>query len=799
MNEHRLAGCRTQPLADYLKALAVLRLVSRQEDPAAVGWWDGDALVLGTSLDEAGLVDFFCERYRPTPIVSPWNGGSGFYEGDQRDGIDAIVATEDGRFEKYAAVITAVQGWPEAPETYPTAGAIRDRLGQLVLAAGDGKGGAELEALLQRVNPVTEVFDEDPWSKSLDDLKVAAKGLKGAAKKQAAAALAALNKARTKCKQAARSAGKEQMIAVCRARLPDEAVLWIDAVCALQNLSDARYAYLLGSGGNEGRLDYSNNFMQRVTELLLDRDREQRANLLRASLFGEGTGGLTKAKIGQFHPGRAGGYNQGAELETKDFSINAWDYVLLLEGSLALASAMVRRKGATTASLSSPFTVRPSAVGYGSASSEDAAKARGEIWLPTWSRPTGYAELRHVLGEGRAALGGRQARNGQEFARAVGRLGVDRGFTGFTRFLFLKRRGDSYVAAPAGHLEVCARPAVRLLDELDRIQQDLGFFVRQFKTVPAGLASAWRNFESSVFECATSPDAGRFLSLLRSMGQLERYLAHRDRDKDPKLSRPVAGLSPRWLEAADDGGPELGIAAALASIGSTGQVGPLRANLAPVDPSAPWTWATGKGQVAWTGSSLAARLAGVLERRMLDAARLKAQGLPLWARLRVSPNHVMAFLRCQTDDALLEHLLWACTWIRFTDGDGHAPRRWRYRDPPQPLSRNWAQLKLLFDGRTIAGVAAKSLRPEPRIVPLLRSNQLGSALAVAERRLRTSGLRPVPLDPDPELDTTRLAAALLIPIHSTPQLERRALLPPPDQPLQDALAPTHDTAAEPAR
>ena len=74
-----LAGCRTEPMAGYLKALAVFRLVSEQSDPHARGWWRENTFCLESGLDESGLTQFFLDEYRPTPIVAPWNGGSGFW------------------------------------------------------------------------------------------------------------------------------------------------------------------------------------------------------------------------------------------------------------------------------------------------------------------------------------------------------------------------------------------------------------------------------------------------------------------------------------------------------------------------------------------------------------------------------------------------------------------------------------------------------------------------------------------------------------------------------------------------
>jgi CRISPR-associated endonuclease/helicase Cas3 len=88
-----LKGCTTEPMAGYLKALAVFRLVSEQADSHARCWWAGNAFCLESKFDPDALSRFFLDEYLPTPIVAPWNGGSGFVEGDRRIGLDAILAS----------------------------------------------------------------------------------------------------------------------------------------------------------------------------------------------------------------------------------------------------------------------------------------------------------------------------------------------------------------------------------------------------------------------------------------------------------------------------------------------------------------------------------------------------------------------------------------------------------------------------------------------------------------------------------------------------------------------------------
>ena len=93
-----LTGCTPSPLANYLKALGILRLISEQKDPTARLWWKNEHAVLGTQLSEDELKQFFADEYHPTPIIAPWNGGSGFYPKDNQDAIKAILNSKSPRF-----------------------------------------------------------------------------------------------------------------------------------------------------------------------------------------------------------------------------------------------------------------------------------------------------------------------------------------------------------------------------------------------------------------------------------------------------------------------------------------------------------------------------------------------------------------------------------------------------------------------------------------------------------------------------------------------------------------------------
>jgi CRISPR-associated protein Csx17 len=102
---------------------------------------------------------------------------------------------------------------------------------------------------------------------------------------------------------------------------------------------------------------------------------------------------------------------------------NPWDFLLMLEGALIPAAAVVRRYGiAEFARASFPFTVRAVAAGFDSPAAKDEADSRGEIWLPLWTSPTNVGDLRQLFGEGRAEISGRRARDGVDFSRAVASL-----------------------------------------------------------------------------------------------------------------------------------------------------------------------------------------------------------------------------------------------------------------------------------------------------------------------------------------------------------------------------------------
>ena len=98
---------------------------------------------------------------------------------------------------------------------------------------------------------------------------------------------------------------KEWALAQCRARFPDDALDWLDATYVLTS-GGARFPPLLGTGGNDGRLEFSRNFLQNLVLALNLNDRRNGDEIARdqltAALFDEGSPRLEKEDERLFQP-----------------------------------------------------------------------------------------------------------------------------------------------------------------------------------------------------------------------------------------------------------------------------------------------------------------------------------------------------------------------------------------------------------------------------------------------------------------------------------------------------------------
>jgi CRISPR-associated protein Csx17 len=736
MPEIILNGCTPEPLMNYLKALGVLRLVAEDRehgDPSARGCWRNDVFVLSSRFDEQGIEDFFLNHYCPTPLVAPWGARSGFFdvssEKSAREALSAIEKSDTNRLAAYRAAVTSVR--------------------QMMKTLG-----------------LTEKPEED---------------------------------------------AKTEFLRQCRSQFPEELVAWIDACCVLTG-DDRKFPPLLGTGGNEGSGSYVSGFAQQVVQCVIER---KHGDALGNALFALPAKVDSDQTPGHFSGRAAGGPNatQGFDGNT---TTNPWDYVLCLEGTCLWASAVVRRLGQSGRGVAAfPFTVNVVGAGSPSLAMKDDRKPKqakreiAELWLPLWSRPLSLGELQHLLSEGRASLGSRSMESGTDMARAAATLGVNRGIREFARTSFLMRNGQSFLSVPLGRFQVGGdRSDADLLREIDPW---LDGFRRACSgdNVPARFTTALRAIDSAVFDFCLYDGETHFQSILIALGAAERDLATAERFREEKFLRPLSGLSSAWIAAANapDHG-EFEIALALAGLDDpTHAIDPIRSNLESVtvwrnaDGSIGAKWAEKDRAVVWNAADLSANLAAVLDRRVMDGGRKGCADLPLASPSVVSPSSIAAFLRAELDDSKIEDLLWGLMLIDRGNERGSAlPGGVQHQGTPGgspvPLPPLYALLKLLFLPRPLLASRAANgtvrwrlanahedgirIRPEPAILSLLRAGRVGEAAAIAMRRLRSSGLNPLPhrRSGGPSRDGEwsevrlstregqRLAAALLIPIRA---------------------------------
>lgn len=683
--EHVLGGCTPTPLAHYLKALGVHRLVAEQKDADAAGRWQGEEFVLRTRLSRHELESFILQEYRPSPMVAPWNGGSGFYPKDNKDGIDAIRASATPRLQLFkevlASVSTAVEKRVESPK------------------------------------------DQD----------------------------------------------KVAFLVRLRSELPDAVLPWFDAAVML--LTDRPgYPPLLGSGGNDGRLDFTNNFMQRLAEVIDPVDgtpTRMTAEWLQGALYGQPIKGLVSHAIGQFAPGNAGGPNATTGFDAAS-SMNPWDFILMLEGALLFAGAATRRLGGSDVSAPSyPLTVKTTGAGSGCGAMADETPSRAEIWLPLWFCPIGLAELKLLFAEARVTLGRRPVRDGLEFVRALGSYGTDRGIAAFQRYGFLRRSGKNFLAAPLGRVQVRRNPEADLLADLDHFNwlSRLRSFARS-ATAPGRFRQWVRRLEDAVFSLARFGQRQELQTIMILLGQLQQACAVSAKGREAVSPPPLLGS--QWALQADDQTDEFRIACALAGLHD------MRRFLVPLQiDQGRAQWDPGSHLAVQPGGDLISNLVRVLRRRLLEARRsgqTEPAGAAFAGRCAADLAAVTAFIRRETDDARIAALLGGLINVR--PPDALPDRKLPLATPPGC----YTVLKPLFtpEGllRAIGALSAEDRLPLPdEIVALLTTDhaaQVVRALNIGWRSLHASPLR-LPKHPRTPptvigLDGPRLAASLMIPL-----------------------------------
>jgi CRISPR-associated protein Csx17 len=692
---HLLPGLRAEPLASYLAGLGLIRVLGEQADAGATAAWTPDGLAITTMVPDLPL--WLADEYKPTPVLSPWNGGSGFGAKDKEPlrRLDVIRASSEPRLADLRAAIGVAES---------------------VVAKARDKGW------------ITE----------------------------------------------AGVANKAAVVLEFRNQCPDELLPWIDAAIVLAD-SDTFFPPILGTGGNDGRLEFSTNFHQQLIDLVCVTSDKARAQVLAAArdlLDGTQTTPASEVPIGQFDPGNAGGPGS-SKFGAAGSLANPWSYVLVVEGAMTFAASAARRNQHAAGRAAMPFTVNPSPEG--SASGAVGEESRGEVWAPVWRAELTLAEIKQLFAEARASWRGRPARRAADFYAATRTLGVARGIDEFTRYGLQRRNGLAFAAVPLDRVVVRERPAVRLSAKIEDWVARVGG-----SEASTAVTEAHSGFQKAHLEFARDGSPRTLAAMLAALTTLEMAVGRSGRAKD---AVPV-----RFTPQADDGfldvltelaAPEFRVAAGIAACATRpaeGAARTMRQILLPVDP------AGGGSQPRWRDAPLvpglgARPLTDVLADVLIWRSRTAAadhnannfRGVPTFSSgIRVPAADLHALAAGQLDNAKLDLYLRACLALNWRN----VRSDWKAAKPDVPVTT----LALLHP--LAVGLRQGNSRdvPDNERIPALEpvwatrlaSGQPGQVQTVhreaADRLRQAGGWTSVPAPPDyaiPARAGIRIAAALV--------------------------------------
>ena len=680
MNKIKLNGCTPDPLMSNLKALGIFRIVAEQIDSDVTAYWENDMFVLETKITKDELVEFFLEKYIPTPIVSPWNNGSGFYDVEQT-AVDKIKNNNDHRFDTY----------------------------RLVLKQAD-------EIIGGMVPEYKEFIKKRVQEKDNTSLKDDSKKIKEITDKE-----------------------KTILLRQCRNKLGNAVIPWMDAAYVVSS-SKPTYGTILGTGGNDGNFEISLNFMNHLTELIIKpNDKSEKSNkksiytrrkeLINNSFYNAPVE-LENSSFAYFHPGRyVGKASSGKE---KYSFVNPWDFLLTIEGTMLFAGSISKRSNSRRAVF--PFTTDSSSAGYQTASDE---KTRGEIWIPLWNNPATYDEIKYVFNEGRAQVGSKNSISGVDFARAVTSLGTERGFSEFQRFGWFERKGQAYFANSISKIKVVEKSETSLfLDIEDWIGTIRNKYIKT-KTSSKFIGSLLHNMDEAIINFCTHGKQRYLQDVLIIIGKIERVISQSS--SYSKEIKPIQNLSYEWVQACYDDTPEFRLAVSLASI-SSGEKKQLRCNLERIEIKYDnIEWAPKSCSAVWRNSGIIENMIKILERRCLEGQMYDSK-IQLNSIIFSPVKDVVEFIEGRVDYQKISNLLLSLSMI---DHKGKQYPYCNQRDLwtlPNFIPESYIALKSNFPpkGFNNKDVVKNSLF-EPTIIGLLKAGKIDSAADIGRRRLRITG------------------------------------------------------------
>lgn len=545
MTIHTVTGARGGSMLRSLAAIGLIRVLAEQADKDLRCRFVGEDLEIDSVVED--LAAWLVDEYRPRPILSPWNEGSGFGAKDKtpKATLDKLFNLQTERLEP-------------------------------------------LRSAYRIVAPIAQTARTENWPKG-------------------------------------------RLVRTIRNSCPDDMLPWLNAAVIVLGDGDLAFPPLLGSGGNDGRLEFSTNFHQRLLEALPGNEKARHNSLTSAYdlINGTSTGKLSVGASGQFDPSATGTPNSST-FGSADGLVNPWGFILMVEGAVCFAAAPARRLSTQAGAVkraAMTFTTYGSALG--TASGSDTEDSRGEVWIPSWNHWLSYQSVGRIFSEGRAVWRSRNAVRSSDMYLSIGSLGVDSAVTAFDRFGLIKRNGLAFAAVRTDTVLVHQDEVLLLVadfeDWINRMESSA--------TLPATVRRHVRAFGTANVELARSSTGlarGRWLQvMLSSLTRAEIAVGHGTRTKDdiaprtPPSSRSFLALLDGPLRGLLDE-PEFRVALGFASITSGAAPGggsrsfreyvlPLRS-----DRGRP-QWSVGPVIEGFPARPLADICADILVRHLLDA------------------------------------------------------------------------------------------------------------------------------------------------------------------------------------
>lgn len=728
-----IPGCNPEPLSSYLKALGLFRIISLQASKNTTASWESNNFILETELDRQQLLSFILNEYKPSPVISPWNKGSFIFIHRRSNGIyKDIMSSNDPRIKPIQDDIGRLERMPSLSYMHDTLIKFKNRFISNTGNAKKDNTKKDIKKILDGMNNIMagneEIQISTLYSNGIEEVQNAVDYFEKN--------VLDLNR----------------VIAESRATLSDDFVEWADACVVLDPDIKKITAPLLGTGGNEGSLEYGTKFMTYVYEMLL-KSKKISGELLESCLFGTDTKNLMKDNIGKFYPGKSGGYNQGNAIESKEFFINPWEYILLIEGLFLWSNSISKRNNPNAKNyLMSPFTVSLFQAGYPSSEVGDAKSS--ETWIPIWENPIHIQELYTLFATGRAVFTNKDAKTGLEFTQAVKTFGVDRGIKQFIRYITAIRKGiGNFLSIPVSTLNID-------YDEKVIHSREINSIISSFKNSrpqnpPASYENILRNLNNAAYNFTLHTDILSAQKILIACGLAEGYAS-----RNTNNFKPLGKLNPIWIQYAYDDSPEFRIALAIASI--NGDIGNFRQELEPVDESSTRWFNPGLWIQSWVGNTLSQKMAGVVHRRLIKAIQAESKEIPLNGKFHVSPEEVSMYIDGALNENKIETLIPGLSMIDWSKYNADKIlSSLQKTDCKYPVNRSYAIIKaaLLDDGDSSA--------IESRLIPLLSANRISDAVKIAERRVFVKNKLYTSISVPNNNNGISIAAALLIPIDLT--------------------------------